>query len=83
VSDAPLVFVGVGEAAAILGVSKQRVFQLRKANLDFPEPYQVLAATPIWTLRDVERFARTRRTKPGPQPRALLVTDPTATTGGK
>lgn len=59
--------VGLSEAAAILGVSKQRVDQLRKKDA-MPEPLAVLRATPVWERSAVEQYAQERRTKPGPVP---------------
>jgi len=38
---------GTAEAAAVLGVLKQRIHTLRKRP-DFPMPLIALAATPIW-----------------------------------
>lgn len=38
---------GTAEAAAVLGVLKQRIHTLRK-RADFPQPIATLAATPIW-----------------------------------
>jgi len=38
---------GTAEAAAVLGVLKQRIHTLRKRP-DFPQPIVVLAATPLW-----------------------------------
>lgn len=38
---------GTAEAAAVLGVLKQRIHTLRKRP-DFPQPVVVLAATPLW-----------------------------------
>lgn len=57
--------VGVGEAADILGVSKQRVTQLAQRT-DFPAPLLRLRATPVWRQSDIQRFASTRQTTPGP-----------------
>lgn len=38
---------GTAEAAAVLGVVKQRIHTFRKRD-DFPKPVVILAATPIW-----------------------------------
>ena len=38
---------GTAEAAAVLGVLKQRIHTLRKRS-DFPQPIVALAATPLW-----------------------------------
>lgn len=47
--------VGVGEAADLLGVTKQRVNQLAQKP-DFPAPVLRLSATPVWRAADVRRF---------------------------
>jgi hypothetical protein len=51
--------VGVGEAAELLGVSKQRVHQLARTS-SFPPPIFRLRATPVWREADVLRFANHR-----------------------
>jgi hypothetical protein len=52
--------MGVGEAAALLGVSKQRVHQLAR-SAEFPQPLVRLAATPVWSGEDLRRYAGARR----------------------
>jgi hypothetical protein len=47
--------VGLSEIAGILGVSKQRVAQLRDRE-DFPKPVAELAAGPVWSRWMLERF---------------------------
>ena len=59
--------VGVGEAAEILGVSKQRVHQLTRAA-GFPQPVMRLRATPVWLRSEVLRFQQNRSLRPGPVP---------------
>jgi hypothetical protein len=51
--------VGVGEAAEILGVSKQRVVQLAKTP-GFPDVAVQLRATPVWTEASIRTFAESR-----------------------
>ena len=46
---------GPHEAAAFLGLSRQRVAQLRSAGR-FPEPFAVLMMGPVWTLEQLETF---------------------------
>lgn len=58
--------LGVGEAAAVLGVARQRLYQLR-ARVDFPAPFVELACGPIWLRDDIEAFARLPR--PNGRPR--------------
>lgn len=53
-------YVGVGEAASILGVSRQRVHQLA-SRPGFPEPVLRLKATPVWRQADVRAFAAQRK----------------------
>ena len=52
--------IGVAEAAQILGVSKQRVYQLAQRP-DFPEPVQRLRATPLWRDAQMRTFAHRRQ----------------------
>lgn len=61
----PDAVVGVGEAADILGVSKQRVAQLAQLA-DFPLPIYRLRATPVWKDAEIRKFAASRRRTPGP-----------------
>jgi hypothetical protein len=56
--------VGVQEVLAILGVTKQRLWQLRGAG-QFPDPMVELAATPVWLRPAVEAFVETWNRKPG------------------
>ena len=49
--------IGLSEIAGILGVSKQRVGQLR-AREDFPVPVAELAAGPVWQREMLDRFIR-------------------------
>lgn len=49
--------VGTTEAAEMLGVSRQRLHQLRAAGT-FPEPMITLAATPIWMRQAIEAFLK-------------------------
>ncbi len=75
--------VGVSEAAALLGVSRQRLDQLT-ARDDFPEPMVRLAAGPIWLRWSIEAFLRRWPRKPGrpartPGERARAAERPTQT----
>jgi predicted DNA-binding transcriptional regulator AlpA len=61
-SEAPPIgqeFVGVGEAAEILGVTKQRVHQLTKRP-DFPMPVFRLKATPVWSESEIREYQARR-----------------------
>lgn len=55
---------GVTEAAALFGVSKQRVNALR-ARSDFPPPLAQLAAGPVWRTEDLESFLNSWDRRPG------------------
>lgn len=49
--------MGVAEIAELLGVSRQRVHQLRKVA-GFPAPIAELSAGAIWERKAVEAWAR-------------------------
>jgi predicted DNA-binding transcriptional regulator AlpA len=49
---------GVAEVAEILGVTRQRVAELRKDHADFPAPVQVLKAGPVWDRAELEAWER-------------------------
>ena len=46
---------GTAEVAAALGCPKQQLAKLRQ-RADFPHPVVMLAATPVWDLREVRSF---------------------------
>lgn len=50
--------VAAAEIAALLGVSRQRVYQLIQENETFPEPVEELTVGRIWRRADVEKWAR-------------------------
>ena len=54
---------GTAEAAAVLGVVKQRIHTLRK-RADFPQPVVVLAATPLWDKSALLAFKTTWKPAP-------------------
>ncbi|HEX8771318.1 MAG TPA: hypothetical protein VF711_11180 [Acidimicrobiales bacterium] len=56
--------VGVPEIARILGVSRQRVYQLMDTYDDFPEPVATLAVGRIWAREAVERWNRIQGDRP-------------------
>jgi len=60
----PESFLGVSEIAELLGVSRQRVAELR-AREDFPWPVAELAAGPVWTLSSLTRFIAGWPRRPG------------------
>lgn len=55
---------GVAEVAERLGVSKQRVDQLRKRP-DFPSPIATLKSGPIWSAASLTHFVEGWKRKPG------------------
>lgn len=56
--------IGLTEVAEILGVSKQRVAQLRDRP-EFPEPVAELASGPVWTRPSLNHFIEGWSRKPG------------------
>lgn len=60
----PEEYAGVSEVAGILGVSRQRVSELR-AREDFPAPIAELAAGPVWRVSNLRRFIDEWPRKPG------------------
>ena len=63
---------GSRELATMLGVSRQRLAQLRSDGT-LPEPDAVLAATPVWKRSTVDGFLWGWRRRPGPVPRAAAA----------
>ncbi len=57
-------FVGVSEAAELLGVSKQRAWTLARRP-DFPPPVKVLKATPVWLKRSITAWREQWERKTG------------------
>lgn len=60
--------LGSQEAAEALGVSRQRLAQIRQAKPDFPSPVTELAAGPVWTRDAIDAFLETWERKPGRPP---------------
>lgn len=50
--------VDTGEVAALLGVTRQRVHQLRQAHADFPTPIIERPRAIFWKPREIERWGR-------------------------
>jgi hypothetical protein len=68
--------VGAIEAAAILGVSRQRVHQLLRENPGFPEPlYHLRSTGPLWVRQGIESFAQRWSRRPG-RPRKTAMAGP-------
>lgn len=70
----PETYLGVSELASQIGVSRQRVSELR-TRADFPGPIAELAAGPVWAASSLKRFLATWERKPG---RPLKVRNPQA-----
>jgi hypothetical protein len=60
----PDALLGVAEVAAELGVSRQRLSELRRRP-DFPAPVSELAAGPVWSGSSLRRFIEGWDRKPG------------------
>jgi len=63
--------VGVPEAAEILGVSRQRVYQLIDAYPDFPAPLATLAVGRIWSRSAIEEWNQRHDDRPTGKHRTL------------
>jgi hypothetical protein len=70
----PETYLGVTEVARELGVSRQRLSELRTRR-DFPAPVAELAAGPVWRASTLLRFIEDWERKPGrPRKRASIAT---------
>ncbi|MET3426938.1 putative DNA-binding transcriptional regulator AlpA [Actinoplanes tereljensis] len=58
--DESMRLAGAHEVKELLGVSRQRVYQLA-AKADFPKPVAALAQGKVWLLGDIERWLAGRR----------------------
>ena len=67
--------VGVPEIAQILGVSRQRVYQLIEAYDDFPMPVARLAVGRIWSRAAVEDWNRLHGERPTGKHRQVRLDD--------
>jgi hypothetical protein len=56
--------MGASEIATTLGVSRQRVHQLRRTYADFPTPVAHLATGPVWQGADVQSWHAVHRDRP-------------------
>lgn len=65
------------EVGGVLGVSRQRVYQMQSENRHFPPPLMRLASGPLWLRSTIEEFDRTWPRKPGrPKRGHVLLFDP-------
>ncbi len=65
--------VGVPEMARILGVSRQRVYQLMTTYEDFPAPLATLAVGRVWSRAAVEEWDRAHGDRPTGKHRRLRL----------
>jgi len=56
----PLNLLGTTEAAAILRVSRQVLYNWRRRKADFPKPVAILAQGPVWRRGDIEEWGKQR-----------------------
>ena len=63
-------YLGVSEVAKLLGVSRQRVSELRTSEA-FPAPVAEIAAGPVWKGSSLRRFVETWERRPG-RPRKVV-----------
>ena len=64
-SEEPLRLIGAHEIRDLLGVSRQRVYQLATQS-DFPKPVATLAQGKIWMVDDIAAWIGTHRPTPHP-----------------
>ena len=50
--------LGASEVAKLLGVSRQRAYQLMEAHLDFPKPVAYLQRGKLWSRVQVDLWRR-------------------------
>jgi predicted DNA-binding transcriptional regulator AlpA len=60
--------LGLSEAAARLGVSKQRLTQLMASYTDFPKPVAELSVGRIWSTEDIDSWNASNPRRPGRPP---------------
>ena len=58
--EMPLRLVGAREIRDLLGVSRQRVYQLAGRD-DFPRPVATLASGKVWRIEEVEAWIARHR----------------------
>jgi hypothetical protein len=64
--------VGVAELADLLNVSRQRASELARSR-EFPKPWVVLKAGPVWKRSSIARFAGHWSRQPGRPRRTVTV----------
>lgn len=56
--------VGGADAAHILGLSRQRLRQVRQQDARFPSPVAHIGSTPVWTRASIEAFKAVQQRTP-------------------
>ena len=60
-------FLDTNEVAALLGISRQRLDQIRNdRRVTFPAPWRDRPYGRLWRRADIEEYGRIRNTRPGP-----------------
>jgi predicted DNA-binding transcriptional regulator AlpA len=57
--------LGASDVAKLLGVSRQRVYELLDTHEDFPRPVASLARGAVWDRGQVEAWVATWKRRPG------------------
>jgi prophage regulatory protein len=65
--------VGVPEIGQILGVSRQRVYQLMETYEDFPAPLATLAVGRVWSRAAIEEWDQKHGERPTGRHRRLRL----------
>ena len=53
--------IGFNELYHFLNIDKRKLsVYIKRGTLKLPEPYQILAATPLWRKSDIEAWAANR-----------------------
>lgn len=61
--------LGVAEVAGRLGISRQRLYELRQSYSDFPKPVARISGVDVWHAKDVDRWqAKHKDRGPGRPP---------------
>lgn len=54
-------FCGLKEAAEILNISVNTLSNIRNRDDEFPKPFNILSATPIWRVEDIYKYGIEKR----------------------
>lgn len=54
-------YVGLVEAAEILGITKQNLTNVRHRDPQFPQPLAQLRMGPVWKTEQIKEYKRARR----------------------